>query len=576
MIQKTIASLFVAILLISKINAQDCNCTIVEVQENKVIPCSKVIGDIINVANAMELRSAIIQVNQTGGNATILLADGVYPVASASWYPYITASNLVIRSASGLRNSVVITGQGMQSVAPGTEIGLSLVGDNITVADLTIRAVGNHAISTSSDNHFIHNVRFQDTYEQMIKGTSGGDTSSDVIVQCSLFEYTAGIGPWHYIGGLDIHEGENWQVRDNIFIDIASPSGSQAEHAVHFWDNSLNNTIERNWIINCDRGIGFGLGSSQNSGGLIKNNMIYNEGSQPYHDVGIGLETSPNTIVANNTVYIAYQNAIEYRFTSTSNVQITNNLVNRRIYSRNGGEATLMTNIDNALGSWFVDTPNGDLHLQNMNALIVNNGTAIPNIVSLDFDQLVRPQGGAFDIGAQEWKEGKDEDMDGFASDVDCDDTDAMVNPDAIEVPYDGLDNDCNPLTLDDDLDMDGFIYAEDCDDLDSLINPNAIEIPNNGIDEDCDGMDLKTSIAELGDIGLIVYPNPTSGLVYIDVENLTNYQLIVYNGLGKAVILCENCNQLDLSSLRIGLYYVQFIHPSTDYNVWKKVLMVK
>ncbi len=85
-----------------------------------------------------------------------------------------------------------------------------------------------------------------------------------------------------------------------------------------------------------------------------------------------------------------------------------------------------------------------------------------------------------------------DNDGDGFSCDEDCNDFDAQVNLDAQEIPYNGIDDDCNPDTPDDDIDGDGFALAFDCDDTNALINPDAQEILNNGIDEDCDGSDTE------------------------------------------------------------------------------------
>lgn len=84
-----------------------------------------------------------------------------------------------------------------------------------------------------------------------------------------------------------------------------------------------------------------------------------------------------------------------------------------------------------------------------------------------------------------------DADGDGWSVDEDCDDSDAAVNPGADEVPYDGIDNECDPNTADDDLDGDGHVIAGDCDDADPTIYNGAPEIPYDGIDQDCDGADL-------------------------------------------------------------------------------------
>lgn len=80
-----------------------------------------------------------------------------------------------------------------------------------------------------------------------------------------------------------------------------------------------------------------------------------------------------------------------------------------------------------------------------------------------------------------------DLDGDGHLARQDCNDLDPSIAPTYAEIPYDGIDNDCRPKTPDDDLDGDGVGRAEDCDDGNPDISPLRLEIPYDGIDNDCD-----------------------------------------------------------------------------------------
>jgi hypothetical protein len=115
----------------------------------------------------------------------------------------------------------------------------------------------------------------------------------------------------------------------------------------------------------------------------------------------------------------------------------------------------------------------------------------------------------------------EDVDGDGYAVEnanretVDCDDTNAEINPGEIDGSCDGVDQDCDGVDGNDistavdgnacggvDEDGDGVLTPIDCNDRDASVYPGADEVADDGIDQDCDGSDTTSEPADTGDTG--------------------------------------------------------------------------
>ena len=140
-----------------------------------------------------------------------------------------------------------------------------------------------------------------------------------------------------------------------------------------------------------------------------------------------------------------------------------------------------------------------------------SNAAINPGVAEVCGDGIDNTCDGIIDEGCPTLPVCTDNDGDGFALEggncgvVDCDDTDAAVNPSAIEDCTDGIDNNCNGLVdaLDSSAtncpavctDNDGDGYAVeggecgpvDCNDADATVSPGAEEICADSIDNDCD-----------------------------------------------------------------------------------------
>ncbi|HEB49453.1 MAG TPA: hypothetical protein ENI89_02485 [Desulfobulbus sp.] len=363
----------------------------------------------VTVSTVAGLRQAVDQAN-AGGDPDILLQNGVYHLNGV--YLRITRNGVTVRSASGNREDVTLDGDYQT-----TEI-FQVVASNVTIADLTLERAYDHPIHVmATDGHNvtgtrIDNVHIIDPGQQAIKinpDSSRSHTVDHGTVRNSLIELTDSgrAFVWDrngscYTGGIDAHLATGWTIEDNVIRGFWC-SGGLAEHGIHFWSDSRDTLVQRNRIIDCDRGIGFGLGDSGHHGGIIRNNMIYHPQDHGHSDVGIGLESAPGARVYNNTIFFDhdYPNGIEYRFPATSSVLISNNLTNRAIVPRDSATAVVSHNVRTAMANWFIAPDRGDLHLAGAVAGVTDSGLEISGLAD-DFDGQPRPGGSGIDIGADE------------------------------------------------------------------------------------------------------------------------------------------------------------------------------
>lgn len=126
---------------------------------------------------------------------------------------------------------------------------------------------------------------------------------------------------------------------------------------------------------------------------------------------------------------------------------------------------------------------------------------------------------------------------------------------------------------LDVDIDEDGFVSSEDCNDLNPDINPNAIEIPNNNIDEDCDGEDLITSVLNVSESKINIYPNPTRGNVKISVDGDLTFVASVYDFYGCVMIQPTKEPLISIQHLPQGVYLLIITDVATNQKVTQKIV---
>ena len=272
-------------------------------------------GETVHVSSANELLAAC---DRIGPGGTILVADGHYRLPRV--IVLAGKTNIVIRGSSGDPTQVVLRGKGWDSEARGDDILHIARCDGVTIADLTIADCRSYGVKVEAENApkdiHIYNCRFSDIGVRAIKGSAGQDPSVRTVkgsVRYCQFENTR-IPPadWlfggDYIAAIDMMALDDWTFSDNVFRSIKGRNGG-GRAAIFIWVRSRRVVVERNLIINCDRGVAFGNPGQSTanidgeqpvyvSHGVIRNNFIVGG-----PDCGIELWYADRIKVHNNSIW---------------------------------------------------------------------------------------------------------------------------------------------------------------------------------------------------------------------------------------------------------------------------------
>ena len=369
-------------------------------------------GDVIRVADTGELLAAV---DRVGPGGTILLADGEYKL------PRVIVlkgkRELTIRSAAGDPAKVTLRGKGWDSNAKGDDIIHIGQCDAVTIAGLTFADSRSYGVKVEAENApknvHIYNCRFRDIGVRAIKGSAGQDPNTRAVkgsVRYCAFENTK-VPPadWlyggDYISAIDMMALEDWTFSDNVFRNIKGRNGG-GRAAIFIWVRSRRVTVERNLIVDCDRGIAFGnpgQSTANRAGeqlayvtdGMIRNNFIAGGA-----DCGIELWHAEKIKVYNNSIWRPERNwARGIRIgTGTSDAEIANNLVHGEIRLE-GGKAELRNNLARRLDGYFVDPGSGNLALTSTVNGAIDQGVSLPEVSD---DIRGRARKGRPDLGAWE------------------------------------------------------------------------------------------------------------------------------------------------------------------------------
>ena len=193
-------------------------------------------------------------------------------------------------------------------------------------------------------------------------------------------------------------QGNNSLIIGCVIHDNASGYGIQNYSSAGA--NPTDNTYLNNVLYNQSSG---GLWISQGANHLVANNIVYNSGNLPNRDTGALVCCGSNSKIYNNVVYNNSKAGIITINNNDVGAEVKNNIV---YLNPAGNIVTINATVSNNLitNPSFVDPAKGDFRLLSSSAAI-DAGVSLSQ-VPVDYDNMPRPQGSIYDIGAYEYRPG--------------------------------------------------------------------------------------------------------------------------------------------------------------------------
>ena len=363
----------------------------------------------VDVSTVDGLRRAVTDAKD---GDVILVADGTYELDGL--LGFYGKRNVMLRGASGDPTKVILKGKSWDTVDPQDDI--LRIGDceSITVAHLTFTDCHAYGIKVEAERNpkdiHIYNCHFYNIATRAVKGSTSetGAAVGGSIRFCHFENLKIPSEEWqfggNYISSIDMMALEDWTVADNTFKNIKGATGG-GRAAIFLWVRSKRLMVERNVIVDCDRGIALGnpSGSTNYVEGIrhAEDSICRNNVIRAGKDSGIELSWVDGVTVAHNSIYRSDAKGRGIRaIQKIGRLEIVNNLVRGRILiEEEGAEANIRGNVTGTLEGYFSDPGACDLRLTAQAIDAIDAGVPVAEVTE-DFAGASR--GSAPDVGAWE------------------------------------------------------------------------------------------------------------------------------------------------------------------------------